>query len=319
MDIVKPQIFNIFLILFLLASCGRSDAEKLKAAMEEANLYLTSRECDKAIEILNKVGFQETNSKYLQIYSSAYACKGNFDEPTFFGTDLPGLSTVAGGMFGSLATFSLATMTGPTDSHYTNLQTAINYLWYAGGISSSGHTNRETIFTSTETNNIDVQNLYMIMVQLGRWLKYYGNADSTGVKGGGTAANTCLVTYTDSDAIESIDDGSSGSCTDLANSGHDDMEANASAAERTTRMCQGIVLLNNFINIITNISFSSGSNTASLSQVSTLLDTICSDLVGAVTGFSTTICSVRDQSKCENDEDNKSREVYLAWIFERNF
>jgi hypothetical protein len=305
----------LVLILFslLLTACGQSDKEKIESGLKHARQLLTLRKCDDALTVLNEIGFQAGNAPYLQTYSSAYACKSNYSTVTFFGTDIDKLSASQGGMLGSLTTFTTSQNPNALSASYNYLQTAIETLLYAGGITASSHTNRLTKFTASEVSNMGVQAIYMILVQMGRYFAYYGDADtSTGVKGDGAEPNTCLVTYTNPLAIDALDDGVSGSCTDVANLGHTSIET-GDADIRRTRMCHGVVLFNNFIDLITNVSFS-GSSTGELGDLATVFDTLCSSDLN-VPGA---ICTIRDQSACEALDPDEI-ELFFAWIFERIF
>lgn len=305
---MKLRLTFLLTLLFLLQSCGQSDENKIDQVIEDANIYLSSRNCAKAKEILLTVGEQKNNARWVQIYASALACSGNFDEPTFFGTDLPKLSALQGGMIGSLTTFSSSIST-PTSLQYASIKESVEYLLYAGGLlTASSNANRQTIYGASDTSNMDIQTLYMLLAQMGRWFKFYGNADATGIKGTGTAANTCLMTYTDATAITSIQGGVSGSCTGVANNGHPDINVN-----KIPKMCEGIVLFNNFINILTNVSFTGG-NTGNLGALTAVFSTLCSSEVN-IPGA---ICTIYDQTACEA-QPLANIERYSAWLFERIF
>lgn len=283
------------IILIVCVSCGQSTEEEIRDAIEEANLLLSSRRCDEALEVLNGVGLQNRNKDYLDSLATAYACKGNYSSTTLFASDFPNLNTSSNTLYGSLAAFSTSgDMTSATDNEFTNLQTAIDTLLYAGGITSASAASRADFFTGTEATDINLQAFYMILVNMGRWFRYYGNTNSSGVKGQGSGSNTCLYTYTDADAINVISLGGTGSCTNLANVGRTDMTKE--------RLCQGIVLLNNFIDTISSISFT-GSNSDTLNAVKGEFIAACTTAAGQVDSFSSTMCSVRDLATCTEQTD----------------
>ena len=55
----------VIILTFILYSCGQTTEEEVTDAVEEANLLLSSYKCDEALAILNAVGMQNTNKKYL--------------------------------------------------------------------------------------------------------------------------------------------------------------------------------------------------------------------------------------------------------------
>lgn len=313
------KAFNLTLILCFLFSCGQTTEEEVSDAIEEANLLLSSRQCDSALTILNAVGMQNTNKKYLDSLSTAYACKGNYSTTTFFVNDLTNLkSPDEDTAWGVLALFGTSSdMTSPTDSDFVNLQTAIDVLLYAGGNTSASSANRASIFTSSETSDLNMQAFFMILVNMGRWFQYYGDTGTTGVKGSGSGSNTCLATYTDATLILGLAGGATGSCTDVNNTGHVDIEGSA----RTERLCQGIVLYNNFIDTISNLTFydpnpdSTDDDADILNGIRTVFSGVCLAASGNGVVFSTALCDARDQSVCEA-QSNVDIERFSALIFE---
>ena len=96
-----------------------------------------------------------------------------------------------------------ATVSNPleNDTSFDDLQTAINILLYAGNLSATTEpfaTNRALKFSSDEAADMNSQLLFMELVQLGKYMRVYGNGNSLGVKGAGNPLlNTCFTTYTD--------------------------------------------------------------------------------------------------------------------------
>ena len=242
-----------YILLFLVFSCGQTNEEEIADAIAEANLLLSDRRCSEALQVMLAVEVQPRNKDYVDTLATAFACIGNYSTTTLFATDFTNLNTTAGGFFGSLAAFSTSDdMTTPDDTDFVSLQLAIDVLLYAGGFTSAAATNRATVFNSSDATDINLQAFYMIIVNMGRWFRYYGNTNSAGLKGAGGEPNTCLATYTDNavgGAIPAISLGGTGSCTNAANTGHVDIETGDSD-ERKVRLCQGIILFNNFIDTI---------------------------------------------------------------------
>lgn len=310
----------LFLILTLFLSACGGEGEEIENAIDEANYFLTTRECAKAREVLDAVGYQTNDPRYVAVYSTTYACEASYSTVNFFADDLTSLSSTAGGFFGSLAGFSTSgLMTSATDTDFTNLQQAIDTILYSGANTTSSSANRIAKFGLRDATNLNVQALYMILVNFGRWLRYHGNADALGNKGGGTnpEANTCLFSYDNGGANwlvveDALNDGVSGTCTDVARTGTDDITT-ADPAVNKQRLCRGIVLFNNFIDIVLNINFT-GTNTGELNNLATTFNTLCQD----VTQFADALCDLRDMSGCEATPI-EDLEVYSAWLFERNF
>lgn len=310
---MKLKCTLLFGLLFSLASCGASDEQKIKNSIEIANNLLSTRKCDEAIRELESVGQQRSNARWLVTYASAFACKGGFSEPNFFANDLTKLSANATAMLGSLTTFTTSATDTPFTTEYTNLNTALNILLYPAEMTATSHALRLTKLSASDVNNMDAMAIYIILTQLGRYLNYYGDASATGVKGGGAASNTCIATYTDATALNATNLGATGSCTNGGgNVGHADIETGV-AATRHARLCNGLILFNNFIDIVSNISFT-GANTGSLSGLSATFQTICS------TAFpGNPVCSTYDQATCESSISNATIEQYFAAIFETSF
>lgn len=311
------------LLLTLIYSCG-GDPEKITNAIDEANFLLTDRNCAEARAALDAVGYQSNNDRYIGVYASTYACEANYSTINFFADDLTNLSSTAGGFFSSLAAFSTSgLMTSATDDDFLKLQQAIDTILYSGTNTSSSSANRLASFGTQAATNLNVQALYMILVNFGRWLRYHGNANATGTKGAGTnaEANNCLFTYDTGGAnyafvLDALNDGAanSGSCnsTNTPFVGTDDIST-ADAATNKTRLCKGIVLFNNFIDIILNITFT-GTNTGNLNNLATEFETLCQDIAA----FGDALCELRDMTSCEATAI-ADLEVYTAWLFERNF
>jgi len=323
----------LLLTLCLLISCGKDDSELTADAIESANIDLTNDDCEAAITTLEAITGQQNNAEYIQVKASAYACRSGFSEIGFFGNDISKIGTTASGFLGSLTKFSTSEMTSASDSDYkfTNLQTAIDTILYSGNISAPSSANRSTVFSETEVGNMNVQLLYMLVAQLGKYFFYYGNADpENGTKGTGAVANgnnngnsnTCLANYPDATAAGLVTvasgTGAMGSCTD-ATSGHPDLQTmNATTA---TRMCHGVVLFNNIVDTLSNTTLSSVAG--GLSSVSSVIETAFDSACTAAVGNS--VCTVKSQSDCvtqfgpDGESDMSSLQIYFAAVFETLF
>lgn len=317
MFIIWKNILFVLITTILLTSCGgKSDEEKVDDAIDTANIYLTKGMPTEAIDILLSVGYQNRNATYLAVMASAYALRAGFSEPNFFGNDIANIGASAANILGTFTTFSTSRMISPNDTKYLDLQIAIDTLLYAGGVTTPTTTERAKIFTTAQNGNITFQLLFMVMAQMGKYFYYYGNADPvTGAKGGGAGTandtsinnNQCLYDgYLNpggaNDQLATPED-LTDPC-DIGDPGHLDLK-NPSKAIIVKRMCQGVVLFNTFMDLMTKGTLSS------LSQVGSIgtLDDIAGEggLIDIAYGAACTlsgaaeVCQVYSQSKCEED------------------
>ena len=162
---------------------------KRDQAILSANIQLSSRNCDEAIKALESVTFSWKDPTFLKTLSLAYACKGKFDVITLFTEDLLLFGSVNDSPLGGLTRFSTSDdMQSPTDTDYLSLFQGLNYLLYAGGIDSDEDptpARREALIATDELQEIEMLAFYELLVNLGRFLNYYGNANELGVKGAG--------------------------------------------------------------------------------------------------------------------------------------
>ncbi|MGZ3808703.1 MAG: hypothetical protein ACXVCE_11505, partial [Bacteriovorax sp.] len=181
---------SIILLSFLmLFSCGKNADEKTADAVLSANISLSKGDCQSAINVLEDNGRVNDNAAYLKTLASAYACRAKYSSVVLFSGDLVKIITPApSGPLNGIATFSTSQVTVQNplqnDSSFRDLQKAIDILLYAGGIPSTTEpTSAERLkyFTSLEAGDIDAQLLYMMLVQIGKFMYVYGNSSVAGV------------------------------------------------------------------------------------------------------------------------------------------
>ncbi len=321
----QVHIFTLFLC-FIFLSCGRSTEDEKEAAIISAQNYLTSGNCQDAIDVLVAAGSDDKNADYLKTLSSAYACKAGFSEITFFSLDAPKITTVENSALGGLSLFSTSAMSTSTDTSFTNLQIAIDTLLYAGGLADTSDptpAKRAEIFPAIDAGNINIQVLYMLFAQLGKFVKYYGNTKD-GIKGTGDGASRCLVNYDDA-AINAylltLPGQKLGTCEangDGANPSVGHLDFGARGSLNVARLCKGVVLLNNIFTILPYVLLDIGSSIGGLKDFDmTTLGTI-RDTVIALGAEYAPIASVLSQKKCEADNaaDDKYLQYYYAYFFE---
>lgn len=302
---------NLLLVFFLfgLIGCGLSKEEEVDDAITQAHQLLTSNKCAEAIAVLNGVGQQTSNPDWVSAMASAQACLAPWNVVRFFETDLGKISdtTNTNTILGITATFSQAEMLSATDPTYTNLLSAINTILTAGPSTLVSHTNRVIDFGSIAANSLSVQALYMIINQIGQFSRFYGNANtSTGTKGAGVGSNECYINYNDAQARTIVDAIGGDSC-DLYNEGHPDLNANRS------RQCQGIVLFNNFIDILGNVSFGTN-NSGNLDDLAANIADFCDAAAGGGLDLGGT-CTVKTQSVCEANADGEYNDEHIERFY----
>ncbi len=322
------------LISIILISCGKNTDEKTADAILSANISLSKGDCSSAINILEANGRVNDNATYLKTLSSAYACRAGFSTLTLFTTDLSKIvSLAATGPLNGLATFTTSPVGTlyplQNESTFMDMQTAINILLYAGGISSNTNPSaaeRAKYFSSADAGDINAQLLYLMLAQLGKFMYVYGDSNAAGVKGGGTASNRCFTSYGNtSAAIKAAISASSGTCNSV-NSSHAQLIAGvdtATSSTRKTRLCHGVVLLNGVLEILPNVVASLFTNTADAAAVNTAISDFnnAKDTLAALDSSIGIVLTTVSQNYCEDNTTVplKDIESYYAGIFESVF
>tara|TARA_R110000868_G_scaffold83454_2_gene235542 strand:+ start:64 stop:1005 length:942 start_codon:yes stop_codon:yes gene_type:complete len=281
-------------LIFLAFGCGLSKEEEVDDAISQAHRLLSANKCAEAIAVLNGVGQQTSNADWLGVYADAQACLAPWSVVSFFATDLPNMSTSQSAIIGSLATFQQAVMTSPSDGAYTNLRAGMNTLLYAGGLTQVSHSNRVSALGLIDANNIGVHALYMMINQIGQFSRYYGNAlATTGVKGSG-GGSECYINYTDLDAQTIV------GAYPAANNCNSIVLGHAQLTGNRARLCDGIVLFNNFLDVIGNIAIGDTGNNGGLDELATNIGDLCAAAAGGGLDLGGT-CTVKTHSVCLND------------------
>lgn len=339
-----PYLLTLLLLLLpFLYSCGKKEQEEVvEDAILSANIALSNFECDKAIAILETIGRQNTHAKYLQTLASAYACKSDFDAPTFFATDIAhtaDLLTVIPLSLGGIAAYTTSeSMDDPENTKFLNLQTAIDILLYAGNILSTQNptvAERSIRFTAREAADINAQLLYMLLTQLGKYYFYYGDASTVGVKGaGGRTGNDCFISYQNLGTpafLNAYIAGAGGACNGATLPGHLHLGSGGGNIN-IARACQGVILFNNILDLIPSVTASvSGDDLSSLSDFYDAINNVKGLLVAAVGGEAQSvkdavsrIVDVQSQARCVADNPatdlgEDAVQYYFAYYFETLF
>jgi len=220
-----------------------------------------------------------------------------------------------------LAQLRSSAQTEAESDSFDDLQRAINILLYSGSRTTPSALETKNKFGTRHGSNINLQAAYMILVQLGRYVRWYGNADATGAKGNGPSGNTCFFDYSASGAPSPLSvatsHGASNACT-AGNSGSPDLDyGGVTSAVAQRRMCQGIMLVNNLLDILENTTLSSND---ALGDIRELYDDVQPYLTAAALldpGMPDLIDTLA-QVDCETIAASNDRTVqlYLASVFE---
>lgn len=307
------SIFVIF-ILSLLYSCAKKPAEEIWEAIDVAQTYLSQEKCSEAIKVLEEVGRQTDDSVYLQVLASAYACRAGYNAIRFIGNDIPTINTASAQLMNSLVLLSSSHETVTDSDSYTDVKTAINILLEANGGSQPSQIARTETFGSRKAGDMGVQALLISIVQLGKFLNYYGNVDASGNKGG-LGGNFCFITYTYGDAQAAANSG--GGVCDGNSPGHPDLDYTTEAGKR--RLCEGLMLITNLIDILDNIDVSSNASLSSLENVAASANQFKTTAISLDPDLST-LLNMTSQSLCETTVDTPAElnnmQLIYASIFE---
>lgn len=306
--------FIVIFLLFILCSCGKKEATERTEAIDVALTYLSDGECNEAIKVLEKTGRSE-DAVYLQVLASAYACRAGFDAVRFISDDIESIDTDSSQLLNSLTLLTLSGETETDSDSYSDLKTALGLLLNAGNSSQPSQVARTTTFGSRKAGDIGVQALLLSIVQLGKFLNHYGNVDALGDKGAGDEANQCFITYsfTDAQVVAAV----GGGVCDGVSSGHVGLDYTTTTGRR--RLCEGLMLFTNIIDILDNIDVSGNESLSDLEEVAdavkqykTTAITVDPDLATLLNMTSQSLCETTLETASEMD----NMQLIYASIFE---
>lgn len=308
MPIRWPLIISLF---FIIVGCAKTPKEKLLEAIDIAQTYLSKDQCQEAIDVLEDIGRELNDADYVQVLASAYACRASFSELTFFDVDISKIDTSSTNFLNSLTKFTSSPETVADSSSYTDIRTAINILLYQEDTISPSQTARNNLFGTRKAGDVGAFALYLSIAQLGKFLHFYGNVDSAGAKGLGTASvdeqgatpSHCFVDYQAGNAANTyinLGTAPGGICDNTAvDTGHPNLSfaaGNLTTSKR--RLCEGLMLFTNIIDIINNIDLSSNTSLGSLTSVVALVNQYKTAMILADPTL-TTLLNTTSQSSCE--------------------
>lgn len=308
----------IFLIL-LLASCAKSTEQKVQDALDQAQTFLSDGECSKAIKVLEEVGNQPKNPVYLSIYSSAHACKADFDMIKFISDDIETLDTTTfEDTLRTVSILSLSNESSPDSAEFVGMKEALEILLQDGETAPS-QANREDQFGPRKASDLGIQILVYSLVQLGKFVNLYGDVDSLGVKGGGSGTNACFIDYTFGPA-QLVRAATGGSCNSDT-SGHPGLSITAPNEVRgNRRRCEGLMLLTNIIDVLNNLDVSDSETFEDLEEIAAQANLAVDTAVAAYPAIEELI-KTTSQSACEklleSSTESDNMELIYASVFER--
>lgn len=317
-----------FVVSLSLLSCGQSKEVTIDNAILSAQIELSNGNCGEAIKILELLGRENTNADYLRTLASGYACRAGYSTANFFTNDL---TSMTGVILTDVASFSTSNEGQLSkiqkEQTFIDMQTAIDLLLYAGGLSTYVNPSaslRAAKFSSVEAADIESYLMYLLMAQLGKYMHFYGNTDTAGLKGGGNAAssNVCIGNYDNiaNDANDTNTDtlllAGGASCTDATDIGSTFID-DGSGDNDLAIMCQGVTLMNNFFDVFPSVIGSiSGADFSGLSGIATIVDTAKS----AITTFRATSAAAigyTSEERCvTNESTDTNMQVYFVIMFE---
>lgn len=310
-------------VIILSFSCGKSKDEEVKDAILSANIYLSTRQCQPAIDLLESMGRQNSNAKYLKALSSSYACRAGYSTTVFFGDDVS--KTASPQPLGGMTTYSTSLVTTTTspltdDSSFRDLQTAIDILLYAGGIPSTTEPTaleRSKYFSLNQAGDINTQLAFMMLVQTGKLMKVYADTDAGGVKGGGSGSSTCFTDYSATAAPVKafLLTGNTGVCISDTSS---NSQLAIGVTGRRKRLCEGTILLNGILNLLPSVlATAGGGDLEDIADITSEIEEQKDALELIDPTFSPT-ATVLSQTNCENDSDitEVTLSSYYAVFFE---
>lgn len=294
-------------ILLALASCSQTPEQEASNAIDVALTHLSNENCGKAIEVLEAVKGQSGNPVYVQVLASAYACRANFNATKFIADDVPKLSSSS--LFTALATLRLSSETEADSASYRDLRQALALL-----IATDGQANREARFGVRKAGDMGIEIVMLSIVQLGKFLRYYGNANASGAKGAGPGTNSCFMNYTGDAAFLITNSSAGGSCTS-ANDGNPELSISSpNEARGKRRLCEGLMLLTNALDVLLNIDLSGNDSLSSLEDSAAQIQQFKDDAL-AIEPALATLLTTTSQSACETLLDDPTELDHMQLIY----
>ncbi len=292
----------------MLVSCGNNPEEAAVIGIDQALTLLTNGKCSEAIEILEDLEDQDENPVWIKTLASAYACKASINVIRFVDNDISAIDENE--LLKSISILSYSDETAVDSVKYVGLRDALDIL----GRSDFKQTTRTSDFGPRHGEDMGVQILIYSIIEFGKYLNWYGDVDATGKKGAGTNTNTCYLNYTYAPAIAIIGALPASNACQGTNNGHPDLNG----AQKIVRVCEGLTLMTNIIDVLDNIDLSSSSTLSALEDITAELSTYRTTADAAGVGY---LLDVTSPTACRtllaNQSDMDNAELLFALVLEQ--
>lgn len=302
--------FSYILIFsfLLISSCGNNPEEEAYQAIDQALTLLSEEKCAEAIKILEDLDDQDENPVWIKTLASAYACKAGFKMITFVDNDVAAINSTV--LLKSISILTYSDETSTDSDAYEAMKQSLNIL----GRTDFKQATRNADFGKRHGEDMGVQVLIYSIMQLGKYLNWYGNVDTLGKKGAGTNSNSCFLNYSYGPAVAAIGSLPATNACQSTNDGHPDL----AGADLIPRMCEGITLMTNIIDTINGIDLTGSSTLSSLENIVTAVNSYRADADAAGVGY---LLDVTSPAACEallaNAADMNNAELLYALVLEQ--
>lgn len=318
----------ILTLLLLFTSCAKKASDEVNEAIDIALTLLSSDKCEAAIDILEGVGRANNNPDYLQVLSSAYACRAGYSTVRFVANELEDIDTGAANLMKTLTLITTSDESEADSDSYVAMRDALDILLDSTGPQPS-QTAREAKYGVRNAGDMGTLAALLSLTQLGKFLDFYGNVDAAGEKGLGAASvdeqtatpSTCFIEYTAADALLFLGAGGGGICNDMAtDDGHPNLSLAAPDLTVTkSRMCEGLMLVTNILDILENITLPANSDLTELNDIFTSIGSMRTTIVTADPDLET-LMTTTSRSECEtivaDPTEFDNLQVIFALLFE---
>lgn len=294
----------LFLFLLLITSCGSSKEDKVESAIDQALTHLSSNKCDDALKIL-KEGEDLENPVYLQVLSSAYACKAGVDVVEVI-TELEDFNATK--VLNELSTKKFAKATNLDSYHFLNKSLEVIF----NSTAQTSQAAREEAFGTRKGQDLGMQALLYSIVEVSKFVNYFGNTE-TGQKGDGQGNNRCFLDYSDNLVLFNLLPATN-SCVSTTD-GHSLLDL--TKKQGRAYACQGVLLINNALDTLESIKFGNSEELKALKEISQKISSL-RDFIITVDPSLESLFTIRDLEACLS-LGNEEIQTFIFAIYEVGF
>ncbi len=274
--------YFILSLLFIFSTSCANKEEEVISAKKEALHFLSSGDCSAAKKALDSISPDSDDKVYVSLYASVYQCRANYRELETVLDELGALDSQAQNLFAILASFDAGQeVTQPDDDKYLNIMKALEVIQNSS--STKGSLGRKQKFGETGGGELNYQAFFLTTILLSKYFGAYGNVDSSGSKGAGSGSSAvCLAQYNYANVNNDyLDEINTDSCTGATTS-NSDVSILVSDSEYERKLCEGVVLYNNFYDLLFNLDLPQ--DTSDLGNIEDALDAL-EDIKSAGTAY----------------------------------